>query len=150
MTDYNLSLFGGIIGFMGVLIYRLTRYSQKNEKYVDAVVIAFIFAAIVGYIGAFLGGQIYGRPTSLPIGVIYSENVNIPYTSAILPLALLYSLGAFIIFSGVYISREFLKISGMIGYLGVALFSLMIFVGDFFSGNTDILKDSLGLGFNQI
>ena len=46
-------------------------HSQKHEKYIDALVIAFLFAAVIGYIGAFLGGQIYGRPTSFPIGIIY-------------------------------------------------------------------------------
>lgn len=123
MSDYNLSFIGGVIGFLIVLSYKLIRFNQPPEKYVDTVVLSFLFAAIVGYLGAFLGGQIYGRPTELAIGIIYkNESVNVPYTSAIIPLAVLYSIGCFFLFSGLYILREIVKINGFAGYIGIALF----------------------------
>ena len=92
MDNYNLSFIGGVVGFTGVLVYKLIRYEQPKEKYIDIVVLSFLFAAIIGYIAAFLGGQIYGKPTLLPIGMIYGNESPVPYTSSILPLALLYSL----------------------------------------------------------
>jgi prolipoprotein diacylglyceryltransferase len=150
MSDYNMSLMGGIIGFLWVLGFKLYKHSQKAGKYLDVLVTAFLFAAISGFIGAFLGGQIYGVPTSLPIWVIYSETSKIPYTSAIIPLALIYAIGSFLIFCCVYISKEFLKISGAIGYLGIALFALMILIGEFFSGSDDIVRDLIFLNFSQI
>ncbi len=129
MNDYNLSFIGGVIGFVLVLGYKLIRFNQPQEKYVDTVVLAFLFAAVIGYIGAFLGGQIYGRPTELAIGIVYKyENANVPYTSAIIPLAVFYSIGCFFLFSGLYILREIFKIDGFVGYIGIAFFSLMLLV----------------------
>lgn len=114
MNDYNLSFAGGVIGFLGVLVYKLKKHQQPIEKYLDVVILAFLFSAILGYIGAFLGGQIYGQPTSLSIGVIYkSDSSNIPYTSAVLPLSILYSLACFSLFSLLYIFKEVQKIPGM-------------------------------------
>ncbi len=151
MTDYNLSFVGGVLGFLLVLFYKLYRYQQPKEKYLDVLVVSFLFAAIIGYVAAFVGGQIYGHPTSLPIGIVYrGDSVNIPYTSAILPLALFYSLGSFILFSGLYIAKEMFKIPGFIGFMGIALFSLMLFVGEFFSGNEDILRLYTTLNLTQM
>jgi prolipoprotein diacylglyceryltransferase len=93
MTEYNMSFIGGVVGFLLVLIYKLYRYQQTHEKYLDVVVVSFFFAAIIGYMAALLGGQIYGKPTSLPIGIVYQgEDMNIPYTSAVIPLAFIYLL----------------------------------------------------------
>ncbi|MFZ4462104.1 MAG: prolipoprotein diacylglyceryl transferase family protein [Patescibacteria group bacterium] len=151
MSDYNLSFIGGVIGFVIVLGYKLIRFNQPQEKYVDTVVLAFLFAAVIGYIGAFLGGQIYGRPTSLPIGIIYkNESANVPYTSAIIPLAILYSIGSFFLFSALYILRELIKVEGFLGYVGIALFSLMLFIGEFFSGSDDTLSNLITLNFTQV
>lgn len=85
------------------------------ERYLDTVVVAFFFSAIIGYLAAFLGGQIYGQPTSLPIGIIYhGDDVTIPYTSAVIPLAPIYAIVSFILFSALYIVKELFKVPGLI------------------------------------
>jgi prolipoprotein diacylglyceryltransferase len=48
---------------MIVLIFQLKRFKISARKYIDAIVLAFLFASVIGFIGAFFGGQIYGRPT---------------------------------------------------------------------------------------
>lgn len=150
MTDYNMSFIGGVIGFLLVLIYKLYRYQQSHEKYIDVVVVSFFFAAIVGYLSAMLGGQIYGRPTSLPIGIVYQgEDMNIPYTSAVIPLALFYSLLSFLTFSILYILKEMYRIPGFVGYVGIGLFSTFLLVGEFFSGTEDIAYSMTGLNITQ-
>ncbi len=149
--DYNLSFMWGIIGFLVVLIYLIYRHQQNHEKYIDVVVVSFFFAAIIGYLAALFGGQIYGRPTSLPIGIVYQgEDMNIPYTSAVLPLALFYSLLSFSTFTILYITKELNKIPGFIGYLGIWIFSIILLVGEFFSGTQDVFHSLIQLNLTQI
>lgn len=151
MTDYNLSFVGGVVGFLLVLIYKIHRHQQSHEKYLDVIVVSFFFAAIIGYLAALFGGQIYGRPTGLPIGIVYQgDDVNIPYTSAVLPLALFYSILSFLTFTILYIMKEMFKIPGFIGYLGVGLFSVFLLVGEFFSGTEDIFHSWIGINLTQL
>lgn len=110
-SNYQFSLVGGMIGFSLVLLYKVLRYKLPSEKYIDAVVLSFFFAGVVVYIGAFFGGQVSGKPTTLPIGIAYTnlESIN-SYTSPVIPLALIYALFCFILFCVFYILRmSFIK-----------------------------------------
>ena len=151
MTDYNLSFVGGVIWFLVILYIKLRQHEQPHERYLDTIVVSFFFSAVIGYVAAFLWGQIYGRPTTLPIGIIYGgSDVTIPYTSAVVPLALIYSIISFILFSILYIVKELFKVPGLIGYLGVALFSIILLLLEFFSGTEDILRTTIWLNITQI
>lgn len=151
MTDYNLSFIWGVFGFLLVLIYLIYRHQQSHEKYIDVIVVSFFFAAIIGYLAALLGGQIYGKPTGLPIGIVYQgEDMNIPYTSAVIPLALFYSLLSFTTFTLLYIAKELNKIPGFIGYMGIGIFSIILLVGEFFSGAQDIFHSFIGINLTQV
>jgi phosphatidylglycerol:prolipoprotein diacylglycerol transferase len=152
MSDYNFSLMGGIFGFMTVLFFQLKRFNFSSRKYIDAVVLSFFFAAIVGFIGAFLWSQIYGRPTDSFIGIMNSGNMDsTPYTSPIFPLALFYSLVSFLLFFCLYLVRKFTKIEGLVWYLGILIFSVILFVSEFYrGGNDDVFKSYLSLNLNQI
>lgn len=151
-SDYNFSLAGGAFGFFLVLIYRLKKHKLPLGKYLDAVILAFLFAGIVGYLGAFIGGQIYGKPTNLPFGITYSdpETAN-PYTSPVVPLALIYAFFSFVIFVVLYIARAaFVKIDGLIGYLGISAFAPVLLIGEFWNGAEDSLKSVFFLNLTQI
>lgn len=151
MSDYNFSLMGGVLGFMLVLLFQLKRFKISSRKYIDAIVLAFLFASIVGFIGAFFGGQIYGRPTDSFMGIAStSDTSNTPYTSPMFPLALLYSFVSFILFFCLYLVRKFTKIEGLVGYLGILLFSIILFSAEFYSGGTDIFKAYVFFNLNQI
>lgn len=151
MTDYNLSFVGGVLGFGIILFIKLRQYQQPHERYLDTVVSSFLFAWVIGYIAAFLWGQIYGRPTSLPIGIVYQgDDANIPYTSAVVPLAPLYAIASFIMFSVLYIVKELFKIPGLIGYLWIWLFSIVLLLGEFFSGTEDVMRSWIWLNITQV
>lgn len=151
MNDYNMSFAGGVIGFLLILVIKLRKHQQPVDKYLDVIVLSFLFAAIAGYIWAFLGGQIYGKPTHLPIGILYkSDSANIPYTSAVIPLWIFYAVGSFILFSILYIFREVQKIPGFAWYIWIGLFSIMIFIWDFYSWSEDILQAGISLDINQV
>lgn len=151
MSDYNFSLMGGILGFMVVLLFQLKRFKISARKYIDAIVLAFLFASIVGFIGAFFGGQIYGRPTDSFMGIAATSDVsNTPYTSPMFPLALLYSFVSFFLFFCLYLIRKFTKIEGLVGYIGILLFAIVLFSAEFYSGGTDIFKAYIFFNLNQI
>lgn len=76
--------------------------------------------------------------------------MNIPYTSAVLPLALFYSLLSFLTFTILYIIKELFKIPGFIGYMGIGMFSVFLLVGEFFSGTEDIFHSWIGINLTQI
>ncbi len=151
MSDYNFSLMGGIFGFTIVLLFQLKRFKISSRKYIDAIVLAFFFASVIGFIGAFFGGQIYGRPTDSFMGIAAtSDTSNTPYTSPMFPLALLYSFVSFALFFCLYLVRKFTKIEGLVGYVGILLFSIILFSAEFYSGGTDLFKSYVFFFFNQL
>lgn len=151
MSDYNFSLMGGILGFMVVLLFQLKKFKISARKYVDAIVLSFLFAAIVGFIGAFFGGQIYGRPTDSFIGItVTNDNSHTSYASPMFPLALLYSIVSFFLFFCLYLIRKFTKIEGLVGYVGILLFSIILFSAEFYSGGSDIFEAYTFFNLNQI
>lgn len=151
-SDYHFSLAGGVFGFFLVLIYRLKKHKLELGKYLDIVILAFFFAGIVGYLGAFIGGQVYGKPTTLSFGITYSEPESAnPYTSPVIPLALIYAFFCFVYFVVFYIARAtFVKIDGLIGYLGIAAFAPVLLIGEFWNGAEDSLKGIFFLNLTQI
>ena len=151
MSDYNFSLMGGVFGFTMVLLVQLKRFKISPRKYIDAIVLAFLFASVIGFIGAFFGGQIYGRPTDSFMGIAASSDVsNTPYTSPMFPLALLYSFVSFVLFFCLYLVRKFTKIEGLVGYVGILLFSIILFSAEFYSGGTDLFKAYVFFNLNQL
>ncbi|NCP76661.1 hypothetical protein GW819_00985 [Candidatus Gracilibacteria bacterium] len=151
MSDYNFSLMGGVLGFAVVLVLQLKRFKISTRKYIDAIVLAFFFASIIGFIGAFFGGQIYGRPTDSFMGIAATNDMsNTPYTSPMFPLALLYSFVSFFLFFCLYLVRKFTKIEGLVGYIGILLFSIILFSAEFYSGGTDIFQAYVFFDLNQI
>lgn len=115
MSDYNFSLVGGVLGFMAVLFFQLRKFKLSPRKYTDVIVLAFLFASVIGFIGAFFGGQIYGKPTDSFMGISAMSDIgNTPYTSPMFPLALLYSVISFVLFFCLYIARKFINIEGLV------------------------------------
>ena len=63
------------------------------EKYLDAVVRAFLIAAPIGYFGALLGGQIYGIPFDSLFSISYTNKESIvPGDVSRFPLPVVYVL----------------------------------------------------------
>jgi len=151
MSDYNFSLFWAIFGFMVVLFINLKLRKEKLEKYIDGLVLSFLFILIFGFIWAFFWWQVYWKETNFWIEVLYTHPFSpVPYESPIFPLAIVYAIVFFIEFSVLYILSMFIKIRGFIGYVWLLIFWILIFFLDFFSGKYDIFKVSLGVNLSQI
>ncbi|HRI35562.1 MAG TPA: prolipoprotein diacylglyceryl transferase [bacterium] len=151
MSDYNFSLIGGIFGFLLVLFVFTKFRKLPGNKFIDAVSLAFLGAAFIGFIGAFLGGQILGAPTESALGISYpADTVNNPYTSPVLPLGLFYAVFSFALFCILYIVRTVVRVDGIIGYLAILLFSSAYLVGEEFSGRPDLFEGLVGASLAQI
>lgn len=151
MSDYNFSLIWGIVWFLLILYINIKKFKLNSNKYVDAVVLSFLFAAIIGYIWAFLWWQIYGKPTELAIWIAYNNTLSKnPYSSPTFPLAIIYSMISFLLFVGLYIWRIFVKIEWFIWYMGLIIFSSFLFIFEFFDWNSDIFSSFIYLNLTQI
>ena len=117
MEDYNLSLAGGIIGFILVFFYKTKNQKNLRAKYLDIILPSFFIAGIIGFFGAFIGGQIYGTPSNL----FFAADYNTKYSTIpgkLFPLAAIYAIICIIF---VIISTKLSKKEQTDGYIGYIL-----------------------------
>lgn len=150
MTDYNFSLFWAIFWFFIVFLINLKLRKEKLNKYINWIIISFIFILFVWYIWAFLWWQVYWRETSFWIEVLYTHPFStVPYQIPIFPLAIVYSISFFILFSFLYISSMYIKTKWLLWYLWLIIFSCIILIFEFFSWKSDFLKNLININFSQ-
>lgn len=151
MSEFNFSLFWAIFWF-GLVLYILTKLEKSSLlRYIDGVVVSFLFIMVVWYIGAIFGGQVYGRETMIGIEIIYTHaHTLVPYQVPVFPLPIIYTLISFVIFSAMYILSLFVHIRGYIGYIGLILFGAMVLIFESFSGKQDILSVSSIFNLPQV
>lgn len=151
MSEFNFSIFGAMFGF-GLVLYILSRLEKSSLlRYIDGVVLSFLFILVVWYIGAFFGWQVYGRETLLWIEINYTNAYTpVPYQVPIFPLPIIYTLISFIIFCSMYILSLFIHIRWYIAYIGLILFWVMILIFESFSGKQDILSVSSVFNLPQV
>ncbi len=151
MSDYNFSLFGGIFGFFLVLYVLLKGKRELLLRYIDGVMLSFLFVLVLWYIGSFLWGQVYGKQTNIGVEILYNNPFTpVPYQVPIFPLPVLYALLFFILFSALYILSTFIRIRGFIGHTALIAFGIIILIFEFLSGKFDVFSQSIGINMNQI
>jgi prolipoprotein diacylglyceryltransferase len=151
MNEYSFSIFGAIFWFL-VVLWILTRLERSSiTRYIDGVVLSFLFVLVLGYIGSLFGGQVYGKPTDLGIEISYTNSyTQVEYQVPIFPLPIIYAFISFLIFSWLSILSLFLHMKGFIGYMGLILFSIMILIFESFSWKQDIISVSSIFNLPQI
>lgn len=104
-----------------------TKEPADRDDVLDIVVISSVFAAIIGYIGAFFGGQTYGIRSE---GILSVDYINNPILAEFprFPLAVVYSICAIFIFSIIYIIKKIRPERGMAAGLGALLWGIMWFL----------------------
>ncbi|MEI6711226.1 MAG: prolipoprotein diacylglyceryl transferase family protein [bacterium] len=106
MSDYYFSAGGAILAFFGLFWFHMRHREQEDcEDVLDLTVISWVFASIVAYFGAFLGGQVYGVRNE---GIFAVDYINNPILAEFprFPLAIVYVLCTLAIFSLIYIVRK--------------------------------------------
>lgn len=143
MTEYNFSLFWAIFWFFIVLFINLKFRKEKLVKYIDWLVLSFLFILLIWYIWALLWGQVYWKETSYWIEIIYRHPYTyVPYIWPVFPLPIVYALAFFVEFSFLYILSIFIKVRWFIWYIWLMLFSIIILIFEFFSWKPE---DIIGL-----
>ena len=151
ISDYYFSLFGAIFGFLIVLIFNTKLFHKNIRPYLDWLVLSFLFIAIFWYIWAFFGGQVYWKITNFWIEIPnMSSYSNIPISWNLFPLALVYSILIFILFSVLYIASLYIKVRGLIWYIGLWIFWAIVLGLENFSWKTDIFKTAYNFNISQI
>jgi len=151
MSEYNFSLYWAIFGF-SLVLYILTKLEKSSVlRYIDGVVLSFLFIAVIWYVGSIFWGQVYGRETMMWIEISYTHPYTpVPFQVPVFPLPIVYALCSFVIFSWLYILSLFVHIRGYIGYVWMILFSVMILIFESFSGKQDILSVSSTFNLPQL
>lgn len=150
MSDYNFSLFWGIFWFFLVLSTLAKGKKETLLKYIDGVILSFLFVLVIGYIWSLFWWQVYGKQTNIGIEILYNNPFTpVPYQVPIFPLPVLYAILFFILFSVLYILSTFIRIRGFIGHVGLIAFGIIILIFEFLSGKFDIFSQSIGINMNQ-
>lgn len=93
----------------------------------------------------------YGRETTFGIEILYSHPFTlVPYQVPIFPLPIVYAITSFLLFSVLYILSALIHIRGLIGYLGLLVFSATVLILESFSGRFDILSAYVFFNLNQV
>jgi Prolipoprotein diacylglyceryl transferase len=151
--DYHFSLFGAIFGFAIVFLFMSRSTKEDRLPYLDVIVFAGLYSALLGYFGALLGGQVYGIAWDSPISLMYDhKNSIVTARSALFPLPAVYMLAvAGILFFLTRLSQMTRLPAGYTGSFGAGLFGAMLFLFEFASGTRkDIFYDYFALGMSQI
>jgi phosphatidylglycerol:prolipoprotein diacylglycerol transferase len=140
----GISIYGALVGgSLGAVAYAAWRRLPRWGMMADVAAIGAILGMAVGRIGCLINGDIYGRVTDWPIGVVYthSDSPSYPIYSAVEPALAQHPVTAYeiagdlVIFALLlFVLRRFFKRDGMIFFAWAFLYSAMRFGISFLRG----------------
>lgn len=143
----GISIYGALIGgTLGAAAYAAWRRLPRWGTMADVAAIGAILGMAVGRIGCLINGDIYGRATDWPIGVVYthSDSPSYPIYSAVSPEIAQHPVTAYEIAGDLlifvlllFVLRRLFKRDGLIFFAWAFLYSAMRFGISFLRG-TDI------------
>jgi hypothetical protein len=151
MNDYYFSLFWAIFWFLLVLLFNVKLFKKEIHSYLDGSVISFLFVAVIWYIWSLFWGQVYWKITNYWIEIPYnSSSSSVELSWELFPLAIIYAVITFLLFSLLYILSMYIKVRWLLWYLGLWIFSAMIILFEFFSWKTDMFHMAYEINISQI
>lgn len=136
---YGFVFFGGMIVSVGALIYYMKKKNLPILKTSDFMIVGLPLGHMVGRIGCFLAGCCYGRPTTLPWGVTFTNTHSlVPPQLLGIPLhptQLYESVANLLLFLLLHKLYNKPHKDGMILLLYIACYSLLRFTIEFFRGD---------------
>lgn len=118
-------------GFLGVITSFLLYSRKKKIGFFTLIDMAALCAPVglgLGRIGNFINGELYGRATDLPWGIIFPNGGSLPRHPSQLYEALLEGLLLFFIVRG---ASRFSSVTGVAGWTFVAGYGLFRFMVEF-------------------
>ena len=119
-------------GTLSGLLY-LKSQAQPLLQWLDCIVPGIALGQAVGRLGCFFAGCCYGKTTSLPWGVTFSDPESLaPLGHSLHPTQLYHSLSGLLIFITLMVAKKFIKKEGKLTGLFLILFSVCRFIIEFF------------------
>lgn len=132
----GLSLHGGFIGGLLTGIWYCRKRGFPAWRFADVLAPSIALSQAIGRIGCTLNGCSYGRPTTLPWGVVFTDpNSLAPLGIPLHPTQIYEMIMSLILFAGLWYGRKKVTFDGqlfityLMGY-GVIRFFLEFFRGD--------------------
>ena len=132
-------------GFLGVVLAFWLFARRKKIPFLTVIDMAALCAPVglgLGRIGNFINGELYGRPTNVPWGIIFPGSDGVPRHPSQLYEAFLEGLVLFLIVR--LMSRRY-SATGIAGWTFVAGYGLFRFIVEFFRQPDAQLGTFLGL-----
>jgi len=145
----GLDFFGGLIFALIVLFAGIKYYRLPLWKTLDVAGISVLLAHSVGRLSCWLAGCCYGKPTDLPIGVVFPPGAVAPAGIPLYPTQVMEATGNFIGFLLLYWLYKRKPFDGFIGAMYLIYYGTERFLLEFIRGVTPPIP-GLGLTWNQI
>lgn len=149
----GLVFFGGFILSVGISIVYMKVYHMPIFKLADLVSPSIALGLFCGRIGCFLAGCCYGKETSLPWGVTFTNPNSLARLNVSLhPTQLYEAIGALAIFIFLSWAEKNKKFDGQIFFFFILLYSSIRFFIEIFRGDPrgfifgDTISTSQGIG----
>jgi phosphatidylglycerol---prolipoprotein diacylglyceryl transferase len=133
--------YGGLILAVGVALWYIRRVGLPLWTTCDVFAPGIALGHVVGRFGCFFAGCCYGKPTSMPWGITFTDpfaqtNVGTPLGVALHPTQL-YEAGAELLILGVllYTERKGRPFAGRTFWLYMLLYAISRFIIEFFRGD---------------
>jgi phosphatidylglycerol:prolipoprotein diacylglycerol transferase len=125
----GMSFHGGLTGAALAALYFSRKRGVKFFLMADITIIAAPIALMLGRLGNFINGELYGKPTDLPWGIIFPTGGNMPRHPSQLYEAFLEGPVSFVI---LWLLSRRERPPGVIFWSFVALYGLFRFIVEFF------------------
>ncbi len=132
--------YGGLLLALGAAAWYLVRKRLPGWTVADLAAPGIALGQAIGRLGCLSAGCCYGKPTSMPWGITFTnpyanENVGVPLNVALHPTQIYESIGAFCLYLYLMwrLSRKHMTGQIILEYL--ALYAVLRFILEFFRGD---------------
>jgi len=145
----GIDFFGGFIFGVLAVIGGIIYYRLPFWKVMDIAAISILLAHSVGRLSCWLAGCCYGKPTDLPIGVVFPPEAVAPSGIPLYPTQLMEATGNFIGYLVLFRLYKRKPFDGFIASLYLLWYGTERFLLEFIRGVTPPIP-ALGLTWNQV
>jgi phosphatidylglycerol:prolipoprotein diacylglycerol transferase len=122
----GLVFYGGFLAAVAVCIYFLRRHRMPFLPVADASSIGIPLGLAFGRIGCSAAGCCYGKFTTLPWAVVFTDPASLaPLGIPLHPTQVYESLGGFFIFGTLYATRDRFKTPGMMFWTMIIMYGVV-------------------------
>ena len=145
----GMSFHGGLIGVIVAQIITSNKYKINFLTLTDISSLSAPFGFMLGRIANFINGELYGRVTQHPIGIIFPNGGNLPRHPSQLYEAFFEGFILFLILNFLFYFSKIKSLTGMLSGVFILLYGVFRFLIEFFrepDAQLGLIFSSLTLG----